>query len=105
MLPHEQSQLQVIQLPTPTDSGSASVFRALARRRTTREISSAPMPIQELSNLLWAACGVNREIGPYGLPGRTAASASNSQEIDVYVALQSGVYRYDAINNRLETVV
>jgi len=63
------------------------------------------MPIQELSNLLWAACGVNREIGPYGLPGRTAASASNSQEIDIYVALESGVYRYDAVNNRLETVV
>ena len=82
-----------------------SVFTALARRRTTREISSRPLSVQQLANLLWAACGVNRTVGPYGLPGRTAASASNSQEIDLYVALESGVFLYDALYNRLEGVV
>jgi hypothetical protein len=46
------------------------------------------LPVQLLSNLLWAACGVNRKIGPFGIPGRTAASASNSQEIDLYVAVR-----------------
>jgi nitroreductase len=105
MLSHEQCDLRVIQLPPPRETGSASVFTSLARRRTTRQISNAPIPIQELSNLLWAACGVNRAAGPHGLPGRTAASASNSQEIDVYVALESGVYLYDALNLRLETIV
>jgi hypothetical protein len=102
---HEQSKLHLIQLPTPVDGGTTSVFTALARRKTTREISSAPLPIQELSNLLWAACGVNRPKGPYGIPGRTAASASNSQEVDVYVAVKSGVYLYDAIENRLAAIV
>ncbi len=74
------------------------------RRKTTRTISNAPLPLQELANLLWAACGVNRPIGPCGIPGRTAASASNSQEIDLYVALESGVYLYEAINNQLAPV-
>jgi hypothetical protein len=102
---HEQSDLHVIRLPTPAKSGTTSVFTALARRKTTREMSNAPLPIQELSNLLWAGCGVNRPTGPFGIPGRTAASASNSQEIDLYVALESGVYLYDAINNQLVPVV
>ena len=101
---HEQSNLHGIQLPTPAKSGTTSVFTALAQRKTTREISNAPLPIQEISNLLWAACGVNRPSGPFGVPGRTAASASNSQEIDLYVALESGVYLYDAINNRLAAI-
>ena len=48
-----------------------------------------------LSDRLWAACGTNRRNGPFGLSGRTAASASNSQEVDVYVALQSGIFRYE----------
>jgi nitroreductase len=48
---------------------------------------------------------VNRKIGPFGIPGRTAASASNSQEIDLYVALSEGVYVYDAVNNLLMPAV
>jgi hypothetical protein len=102
---HEQSDLHAIQLPAPAKSGTTSVFTALARRKTTREMSNAPLPVQELANLLWAACGVNRPRGPFGIPGRTAASASNSQEIDLYVALESGVYVYDAINNQLAPIV
>ena len=63
------------------------------------------LPPQVLSNLLWAAFGVNREAGPMGLPGRTAASASNSQEIELYVALPEGIYLYDAAAHRLVPVV
>jgi hypothetical protein len=58
-----------------------------------------------LANLLWAAFGVNREVGPSGGVGRTAASASNSQEIDLYVALPEGVYLYEAVPHRLVPVV
>jgi hypothetical protein len=94
-----------IQLPLPGNDRRTSVFAALKRRRTTREISATPLPVQSLSNLLWAACGVNRKAGPFGVPGRTAASASNSQEIDLYVALEEGVYLYDALNNRLAPIV
>ena len=61
--------------------------------------------MQVLSNLLWAACGVNRKKGPFGLPGRTAASASDSQEIDVFVLLEEGAYLYDAVRHRLTPVL
>jgi hypothetical protein len=79
--------------------------RALQLRRTTREIGSKKLPLQTLSNLLWAGCGVNRGKGPLGIPGRTAASASNSQEIDVYVALEEGTYLYDPFQHALKPVV
>ena len=94
-----------IRLPSPTASAIASMHEALKRRKTTREIAATALSRQQLSNLLWAACGVNRQTGPFDLPGRTAASASNSQEIEVYVALREGTYRYDAFANLLSPVV
>ena len=57
-----------------------------------------------MSNLLWAAFGINREQIRGGKSGRTAASASNSQEIDLYVALPDGVYLYEAMSHRLKQV-
>jgi hypothetical protein len=101
----EIQTLLPIQLPSPAIDSDITVFRALGQRKTTREIGDEPLPMQLLSNLLWAACGVNRKIGPFGVAGRTAASASNSQEIDLYVALKEGVYLYDALENRLLPVV
>jgi nitroreductase len=94
-----------IELPLPRLAGQDSLAAALEQRKTTRQISAARLPLEVLSNLLWAACGVNRPTGPFGLPGRTAASASNSQEIDIYVALEVGVYRYEALENRLAPVI
>ena len=100
------SVLKVIHLPPPpTDAPGASIFSALRSRRTTREIAATPLPIQLLTNLLWAACGVNRATGPDGAPGRTAASASNSQEIDPYVALKEGLYVYDATSSLLTPAI
>jgi len=58
-----------------------------------------------LSNLLWAACGINRKKVLIGISGRTAASASNSQEIDLYVVLQEGIYLYDAFHHKLVPLV
>jgi len=101
----EAQALLSVQLPFPASDRVASVFAALKQRKTTREISATPLSMQLLSNLLWAACGVNRKRGPFGAPGRTAASASNSQEIDLYVAVREGVYLYDALNNLLAPVV
>jgi hypothetical protein len=101
----ETPALPAIRLSLPTCNREALFFTALAHRKTTREIDAKPMPSPLLSNLLWAACGVNRESGPFGISGRTAASASNSQEIDLYVALKEGVYLYDAIDNLLAPVV
>lgn len=94
-----------IQLPRPRLGRGRSLAESLRRRRTTREIGGRKLPPQLLSNLLWAACGVNRRAGPFGVGGLTAASASNSQEIDVYVALEDGVHRFDPRRHRLVPVV
>jgi hypothetical protein len=97
-------ELASISLPKPEKDGGKSVLAALHERRTIRNIGSTKLPPQVLSNLLWAAFGVNREKGAFGKPGRTAPSASNSQEIDLYVALAEGVYRYEALPHRLAPV-
>ena len=99
------ADLQPITLAPPETDGGKSVLAALHERRTNRNISDKPLPHQVLSNLLWAAFGVNRAAGSFGKPGRTAASASNSQEIDLYVALPEGVYLYEAGPHRLTPVV
>jgi len=93
--------LKPIVLLKPKLDERKSVLKALTQRRTIREISDKKLSLQTLSNLLWSACGVNRKKGPFAISGRTAATASNSQEIDVYVALQEGTYFYDAIHNSL----
>lgn len=97
--------LQTIALPKPKVDGGMSVLAALRERRTTRKIDSKKLPLQVLSNLLWAAFGVNRERAAFGKPGRTAPSASNSQEIDLYIAMPEGVYLYEAVPHRLKPVV
>ena len=102
--PQSAQELQPIVLPKPEKEGGKSVLAALWERKTVRNIRSEKLPPQMLSNLLWAAFGVNRESGSFGKPGRTAPSASNSQEIDLYVALPEGVYRYEAAPHRLAPV-
>jgi nitroreductase len=90
-----------IVLPKPRLRGGRSLPESLKRRATTREIGDRKIPPQLLSNLLWAACGINRPKGPFGVPGITAASASNSQEIDLFVAMKDGVYLFDARKHQL----
>ncbi len=97
-------EFKPIELPKPEMDGGKSVLASLRERKTTRNISSKELPPQVLSNLLWAAFGVNRPQGSFGKPGRTAASASNSQEIDLYVVLPEGVYVYEAVPHRLKPV-
>jgi hypothetical protein len=93
-----------IVLPKPDLAAGLPFPEALRQRRTSRELSDRPLPLQSLSNLLWAACGVNRRPGPFGGPGLTAASASNSQEIEVIVALENGAYRFDPLEHALRPV-
>jgi nitroreductase len=95
----------VIVLPEPTLGSPVTVGEALRRRRTIRQVTSEKLPLCVLSDLLWAACGVNRPEGPFGLPGRTDASASNSQEIVVYAALEEGIYLYEPTPHHLTRVV
>jgi len=88
-----------ISLPPPVMKGGLPLMEALAGRHSSREFDGTPLPLSLLSSLLWAAYGTNRAGG-----GRTAPSALNAQEIDVFVALPSGAYRYDALANRLDLV-
>ena len=97
--------LEPIALVPPQTDGGKSVLAALQERKTTRTIRGEKLSAQMLSNLLWAAWGVNRKNGPFGQVGRTAASASNSQEIDLYVVLPEGTYLYEAVSHRLDPVV
>jgi hypothetical protein len=97
--------LETIILPAPRPDTGKSLTGALQERKTIREISDRKLSLQMISNLLWAACGINREQGPFGIPGRTAASASNSQEIEVYVVLPDATYLYDPFHHTLTPVV
>jgi SagB-type dehydrogenase family enzyme len=88
-----------IALPAPETTGGLPLMEAIAKRRSLREFARTALPLPMLSSLLWAANGVNREDG-----GRTAPSAMHANEIDIYVALPSGAYLYDATAHALELV-
>ena len=92
----ETQGAQVIDLPSPDRKGGMPLMQALNQRRSQRSFSSKALDRQTLSDLLWAAWGINREDGK-----RTAPSAHNRQEITVYCAMQNGCYRYDADRHRL----
>lgn len=89
---------QDIALPKPVRTGGMPLMDALNKRETTREFSSDDIDNQMLSNMLWAAWGYNRE------NKRTAPSAMDYQELDLYVVKKSGAYLYDARNNILKQV-
>lgn len=86
---------QDIDLPAPRRTGGMPLMEALARRRSSREFDGRALPRQTLSDLLWAAWGYNRP------DKRTAPSSRDKQEIELYVAMQDGLYLYDAEDNRL----
>ncbi|MCX6538505.1 MAG: SagB/ThcOx family dehydrogenase [Acidobacteria bacterium] len=91
--------LAPITLPAPVISGGKPLMQALKDRASAREFSPDKLPVQTLSNLLWAAWGINRPDGR-----RTAPSASNKQEIEIYVTLPEGAFVWDAKANTLNPV-
>jgi SagB-type dehydrogenase family enzyme len=92
---------KAIQLPPPQTEIGKPLMQALKLRQTSRSFAAKPLPLQELSNLLWAADGINRpETGK-----RTAPSAMNWQEVDVYVALPEAFYLYEPKTHSLTPVV
>ncbi|MEO0294259.1 MAG: SagB/ThcOx family dehydrogenase [candidate division WOR-3 bacterium] len=89
-----------IKLPKPKIKGGRPLMEVLKDRKTTRSFSEKELPLEELSNLLWAAFGINRP----NEGKRTAPSAMNKQEIDIYVALKMGLYLYDPNKNLLKKI-
>ncbi|MDP4172474.1 MAG: SagB/ThcOx family dehydrogenase [Bacteroidota bacterium] len=93
--------LKVIKLPDPDKTGGKPLMQILASRQSSREFSKEPLTAQQLSNLLWSAFGINRtESGK-----RTAPSARNWQEIDIYVTTADGTYLYDAKTHSLKQIL
>jgi SagB-type dehydrogenase family enzyme len=87
-------------LPPPQKAGGQPLLTVLSERKSTREFGPESLSPPQLGNLLWAAFGVNRTNGQ-----RTAPSAMNAQELDLYVATAEGLYLYDAPNHRLTPVL
>jgi SagB-type dehydrogenase family enzyme len=94
-------ELKPIQLSPPQLDKGKLLMQALKDRKTSRDFKPDKLPLDVLSNLLWAAWGINRpEAGKH-----TAPSAQNKQEIDVYVTTADGVYLYDPKAHALQPVV
>jgi nitroreductase len=94
-------ELKPISLLKPRIDGGRPLMQALSLRQSEHSAySPEKLPPQVLSNLLWAAYGVNRPDGK-----RTAPSSTNVQSVDIYVAMAEGLYRYDAKAHQLEPVV
>ncbi len=96
----EVTENQVVALPAPQTDGGRPLMQVLKDRQSSRSFSPRPLPEQELSNLLWAAFGVNRPDSGK----RTAPSAMDRKTVDVYVATADGFYLFDAQQHALELV-
>jgi SagB-type dehydrogenase family enzyme len=93
-------ELKTIQLNPPDMERGFTVLKALSLRASAQDYDTASLKLQDLSELVWAANGINRpESGK-----RTAPSAINAQDIDVYVILKSGIYLYDPKKHSLEMI-
>jgi nitroreductase len=91
---------QDISLPAPDKKGGKPLMQALSERQTTRSFTEDNLTHQQLSDMLWAAWGINRA----DQKKRTAPSAMNYQEIDVYIALPVGLYLYVAESHTLKLI-
>lgn len=88
-------------LPSRSLSGGMPLMSALSSRQSQRDFSTDPLPEQALSDLLWAAGGINR----HDVGGRTAPSAMNSQEVLLYVAMPQGLFLYEPTPHALRLTV
>jgi SagB-type dehydrogenase family enzyme len=94
-------EMKTIVLSPPRMEGGKPLLQALKERKTDREFSPESLPLPVLSTLLWAAGGVNRpETGK-----RTAPTAKDWREIDIYIALAEGLYLYDPDSHQLKPVL
>ena len=90
-----------IKLPTPQKDLEFPLMKALEKRRSIRKWKNDALSDQELSNLLWAACGITKEETSRSKSRRTAPSASNSQAIKIYVTMKKGLFLYDEKKHQL----
>lgn len=90
-----------ISLPYPNLNRNTPIMKAYSLRASAKNFDTTDLGLQDLSDLLWAANGINRkESGK-----RTAPSALNAQDIDIYVFMKNGIYIYNAPNHSLIKVI
>ena len=94
-------ELQPVKLLPPQTEKGKTLMKALEERRSTREYSDRAMSLQDISNVLWVANGINR----VKEMKHTAPTAVNWQEIDIYVVLGKGIYRYEPHDSTLYPIV
>jgi SagB-type dehydrogenase family enzyme len=94
-------ELKSIVLNPPDKTRGLPVMQAFEKRASASTFSGEKLKMQDLSDLLWAADGINRP----ELKKRTAPSAMNAQDIDIYIFMEEGVYLYNAGSQTLEPVV
>jgi len=99
-LAHAEDPGKVISLPAPVTEGGMPLMQALGQRKSSREFGNEELSLQTLSDMLWAGFGISRPDGK-----RTAPSARNKQEIDIYVAKSDGLFLYKAKDNTLELIM
>lgn len=92
---------KTISLPAPQTDLDYPLMKALENRRSIRKWQDKPISEQDLSNLLWAACGQTQAKKGKAKSKRTAPSGCNSQEIRVVVLLENGVFQYNEENHEL----
>ena len=95
------AELLPVKLPPPNLNSGKSLMQSLQARKSSRDFSTKKLTVEVLSNLLWAACGINRPDSGR----RTAPSAVNWQEVDIYVAMADGLYLYNAKEHVLKPVI
>ncbi len=89
-----------IKLPPPETTGGMPLMEALSKRQSSRNFSPKKLDEQTLSNLMWAAFGINRkESGK-----RTAPTANDTRAVELYAVMESGAYKYNADDHSLEQV-
>ena len=96
---------KIIKLPEPQKDLEFPLMKALENRRTIRKWKETPISEQNISNLLWAACGITKHKYGRVKSKRTAPSACNAQEIRVYIIMKQGVYLYNEENHELIEII
>ncbi len=96
---NEESDERSITLPAPDKKGGMPLMQALAERKSTRTLGNTPLSDQELSNMLWAAFGMNRD------GKRTVPTAHNKQNVAIYVYMKGFIWIYDAESNAVHKLV
>jgi len=94
-----------IKLPTPERELDFPLMKALEQRRSIRKWKHTSLTNQEISNLLWAACGITKQKYGKVKNKRTAPSACNSQEIRVYAIMRKGVFLYSEETHELINIL